>query len=254
MTRSEIAELRATLVEVESSIADLASQFARINRILLMLLRRESRIQYEYDVSGTTIYFRIRSDDGKLHRAREDFMQLFSFSEVGFDGFRKINCCTISAADGITQFEIKSPSRQTADAKDLISVMWEQSEALFQRLPQRSSAVTAPISRIASSCESARGAALRRPESKRAQGKIKAISGAASDVESPLLAMLESHFRELVAGMQTAKSKAAVDKLMSSTHIAVFFGEDASNPVRTSIRSPAVDQIDTNEGDLPHLG
>lgn len=35
--------------------------------------------------------------------------------------------------------------------------------------------------------------------------------------------------------MQTAKSKAAVDNLMSSTPIAVPFGEDATNPACSCI-------------------
>lgn len=148
MKHIEFSELRATVNEVESSFADLASQFARINRLLLMLLRWETRVQYEYDVSGATICFRIRSNDEKIHRAREELMQIFRFSAVGFRGFRTINCCTISAADGITQFEIRAPSPRTAEAKDLLALLWEQSETLLAKLPQRSSAASAPISRI----------------------------------------------------------------------------------------------------------
>jgi len=148
MKRSGHIQLRETVDEVESSTVVLASQFSRINRVLLILLRRESRIQYEYDVSGHTIFFRIRATDENLHRFRGELMRLFRFNAVGFNGFRQINCCTICAADGVTQFEVRTPVPRATDGKDIILVMWEQSAALLSRLPKRSSAASAPISRI----------------------------------------------------------------------------------------------------------
>ena len=140
--------MRETVDAVAASAAALTSQFSRINRILLLLIRWRSRIQYQYEIADSTIYFRVRSNNENLHRSRDDIMQLFSFTVVGYNGFRAVNCCTIERAGAIMQFEIRTPKRRMVDEEDLLADLWEHSKSLLSKLPFQSPAATEPINRI----------------------------------------------------------------------------------------------------------
>jgi hypothetical protein len=140
MMQSEISELRDTVYEAEASIVGIAAQFTRINRLLLVLIRRKARLQYEYRRSGTTIYFRVRVDGGRAERSRESLMQIFRFTSVDFHGFRSFNCCAISFEGDIMQVEITAPTLRADGTNDLLSVLWAQSDYLLSKLPEHSSA------------------------------------------------------------------------------------------------------------------
>jgi hypothetical protein len=127
-------------------ITQIAKQFGRINRLLIILLRKQTRLSYEYDIIKGHVYFRVLHADESSSKKYALMMQMFSFYIEDFYGCCVVNCCTVTCADGILQYNIRLFSdSQTRPWDSFFTYFSQQSELLLMRLPKRSSAATDEI-------------------------------------------------------------------------------------------------------------
>lgn len=123
---------------------EILKRFHTINRLLIILMRRQYRVPYQYDYEGERIIFRV---DAQFMRESElrKLPMLFSFSLEGFYGFQFRHCCSMTVSEGIAQFELTPPSEgeqtHSASLEVLLKFMFKQSEAIFKKLPRRSPAL-----------------------------------------------------------------------------------------------------------------
>lgn len=131
-------------------VTQLAEQFSRINRLLIILLRRQARIAYQYDISDHNVYFRLNMPNDMQSKINSDsIMRYFSFNIKDFNGSCGINSCSVTAVDDVLQFRIRLPSANDRGPwMELLSYFWCQSEILLKKLPQRSLAATSPIPQL----------------------------------------------------------------------------------------------------------
>jgi hypothetical protein len=136
--------LRNTKAMVRS-VSAIAEKFGRINRILHILLRKQAKVAFQYDIIEDQIYFRLRL--GKNYRDDNvKIMQLFSFKLEDHNGWYGLNCCSVSGLNDVVQYEIRLLSLdQNERWHPLFSYFASQSERLLARLPTRSSAATADL-------------------------------------------------------------------------------------------------------------
>ncbi|AEV27608.1 hypothetical protein Dsui_3277 [Azospira oryzae PS] len=129
------------------SVARTAGQFGRINRLLMILLRRQSRIPYQYDVIDDCVYFRVRllrNNKGGFDSA--NLMRYFSFDIEDLSGWCGINCCSVTSVGDVMQFRVRLLSvNEDRPWSALFSYFSRQSECLLKKLPRRSSVATYPI-------------------------------------------------------------------------------------------------------------
>jgi len=128
-------------------ITRIAEQFGRINRLLIILLRRQSRIAYQYDIIDDCVYFRVRLS-GKKERGVDsnNLMRCFSFGIEDFNGECGVNCCSVTGVNDVVQFRVRLLStNDNGPWSALFSYFSQQSELLLKKLPQRSTAATSPI-------------------------------------------------------------------------------------------------------------
>lgn len=127
-------------------VIQITEQFSRINRLLIILLRKQSRIAYQYDIIDHNVYFRLYVPNGMRSKISSDIMDLFSFNIEDFSRWSCINCCSFIHVGDVVQFRVRLPS---ADNKgpwgEPVSYFSSQSERLLNKLPQRSAAATSPI-------------------------------------------------------------------------------------------------------------
>jgi T5orf172 domain len=133
--------------EVAPQVIELAKKFDRIQRLLLLLLRRQTRYEYEYDILENKIVFRIRLDKLKIKRLfNHDLMLAFSFGITDLRTSSWRNCCSITARDDIIQYNIMRPSESGSQSyHPLLDYFMTQSEILLKKLPTRSAAVSSSI-------------------------------------------------------------------------------------------------------------
>ncbi|MCK9622896.1 MAG: GIY-YIG nuclease family protein [Methylobacter sp.] len=124
-----------------------AEQFSRINRLLIILLRKQARIEYQYDIVDHNVYFRLRMPNGTRSNINSNsIMRYFSFDIEDFSGWCGINSCSVTGLGDIVQFRVCLPSTDDHSPwSELLSYFSCQSELLLKKLPQRSSAATSPI-------------------------------------------------------------------------------------------------------------
>jgi len=124
-----------------SSLVRVTEQFGRINRLLLILLFKQHRLRYQYDIEDNTVLFRIVDN----HTEQTDtlkIMRMFSFSIKDFKCTGGANYCVeVYSKDTITQYSVRLIS-DNDDAHPLVAYLASQTERLFNKLPSRSSLLT----------------------------------------------------------------------------------------------------------------
>ncbi|MCU6667803.1 GIY-YIG nuclease family protein [Enterobacteriaceae bacterium H4N4] len=124
-----------------SNLIRVTEQFSRINRLLLILLFKQHRLRYQYDIEENTVLFRIadnRTDQGETLK----IMRMFSFFIEDFRYTGGTNYCSGACNKGtITQYTVQLISTDH-DAHPLVAYLASQSERLFNKLPSRSSLLT----------------------------------------------------------------------------------------------------------------
>lgn len=132
--------------EFMTDINKVTAQFDRINRLLVILMRKQAKLAFQYDIVDDQIYFRLRISEeisrNALNSKMEKIMMLFSFFIHDFNnGWGMVNCCSASYSDGILQFNVcPMPS-----SNSLVIYFLRQSEFLLKKLPKRSAAATEAI-------------------------------------------------------------------------------------------------------------
>ncbi|WP_038913939.1 GIY-YIG nuclease family protein [Dickeya zeae] len=123
------------------NLVRVTEQFSRINRLLLILLFKQHRLRYQYDIEKNTVIFRIavnHSDQCDTSKV----MSMFSFFIKDFRYMGGSNYCLEACSDGtITQYNVQLISGDH-DAHPLVAYLASQTERLFNKLPSRSSLLT----------------------------------------------------------------------------------------------------------------
>lgn len=133
--------------EVAPQVIELAKKFDRIQRLLLLLLRRQTRYEYEYDILENQIVFRIRLEKPQIKRLCNAVdVPAFSFGIEDLRASSWKNYCSITARDDIIQYNIMRPSESGSQSHHpLLDYFMTQSEILLKKLPTRSAAVSSSI-------------------------------------------------------------------------------------------------------------
>lgn len=135
-------------VDVFASNAKAAvDQFQCINRLLVILLRKQTRIAYEYDITDSFIYFRLILEGAALRFAESGAMaRYFQFNVHDFTRWTAINSSNMLREGSIVQFNFRRAGKEgSAEQQILYSYLVNQSEALLNSLPKRSAAAGGPI-------------------------------------------------------------------------------------------------------------
>lgn len=128
------------------SVNELARQFGRVNRLLSLLHRRQSRIAFQYELMDEVVYFRLRVPAADAKRdAWGAVMDYFHFELKDLNGWGSANCCTMLGQGDVVQFEIHMSPLFDTPWSSLFSYFIEQSRLFLKRLPARSAAAAAPI-------------------------------------------------------------------------------------------------------------
>lgn len=145
--RNKYAKYSQMSKSLARGVSRIAKKFDYINRLLVILLRKQSRIAYQYDIVDQRVLFRIRLPlcDDRLS-VYDNLFRQFSFDLRDFNGFFVVNCCTMTAENDIAQFNIRLKILDNDRPWcTLFSYFSEQSEHLLNKLPKRSPAATQPI-------------------------------------------------------------------------------------------------------------
>lgn len=133
-----------------SSLVRVTEQFSRINRLLLILLFKQHRLSYQYDIEDNTVLFRI-ADNRTDQRDTLKIMRMFSFSIEDFWCTGGTNYCSGACRkDTITQYSVQLISGDH-NAHPLVAYLASQTEHLFNKLPSRSSLLTEDLPVLESS-------------------------------------------------------------------------------------------------------
>ncbi|HEP0316995.1 TPA: GIY-YIG nuclease family protein [Enterobacter bugandensis] len=120
-----------------NNVVRVTEQFSRINRLLLILLFKQHRLRYQYDIEGNTILFRI-ADNRTDQRDAHKIMRMFSFFIEDFRYLGGTNYCSGVFGEGtVTQYNVELISGDH-DAHPLVAYLASQTERLFNKLPSRS--------------------------------------------------------------------------------------------------------------------
>lgn len=133
--------------KVSGDAVRLVQQFGRINRLLIMLHRRQGRIAYEYDITDEAIHFRVRLNEhlqGTWHpNALQDY---FDFRVDSLSGSTAVRPCTADKDGDLVQFDFRRYKvDRVSDGQTLLAYLAAQSEILLNRLPKRSAAAQQPV-------------------------------------------------------------------------------------------------------------
>lgn len=129
-----------------TSVEKLARQFGRINRLLSVLHRRQSRIAFQYDIIDDVVYFRLQTPGADTRRdIRDTPLDYFHFEIKDLNGWGSANCCTLLGEGDVIQFEIRMPFLLDTAWTDLFTYFIGQSREFLKRLPSRSAAAAEPI-------------------------------------------------------------------------------------------------------------
>jgi len=135
---------RAASRDMVGTAVRTARQFDRINRWLLILLRRQDRIAYQYSIDDNEVTFRIRSDKVLGIAAR---LLMFPFRDL--TGNTIMSMLNGAVYDGVTEFSVRMPVSQPRAAHmrpDLMLAYFaDQSVRLLKQLPNRSAAAQEEI-------------------------------------------------------------------------------------------------------------
>lgn len=120
-----------------SNFIRVTEQFSRINRLLLILLHKHDRLNYQYDIKDNTVLFRIADNRTDQHDTFK-IIRMFSFFIKDFRCMGGTNYCSgVCSKDTITQYSVQLISSDH-DAHPLVAYLASQTELLFNKLPSRS--------------------------------------------------------------------------------------------------------------------
>ena len=120
-----------------SSLVKVTEQFSRINRLLIILLFKQHRLRYQYDIEDNTVLFRIVDNHTDQHDTFK-IMSMFSFYIKDFSSTGGTNYCSeVRSHDTVTQYRVRLISGDH-DANPMVAYLASQSERLFNKLPSRS--------------------------------------------------------------------------------------------------------------------
>lgn len=121
-------------------------KFKKIHRLISFLMRRQDRIQFQYDEVGDCIYFRVRHSSPSNLNLSHAVMRRFSFSVQDFQGWVGVNCCSAVGSNDIIQYKVQPIKiKDGLPAHSFLSCLSSQTERLFSQLPKRSLAAIEEI-------------------------------------------------------------------------------------------------------------
>lgn len=133
-----------------SNLVGVTEQFSRINRLLLILLFKQHRLRYQYDIEENTVLFRI-ADKRADQRDTLKIIRMFRFFIEDFRYTGVTNYCSGACSkDTITQYSVQLISGDH-NAHPLVTYLASQTERLFNKLPSRSSLLTEDLPVLESS-------------------------------------------------------------------------------------------------------
>ncbi len=141
--KDESIQFQQGVKAFSKSISRINAQFEKINRLLLILIRRQSRISYQYDFIDGDVYFRILRPVtcwDKLEPAM--ISRLFDFTLEGVvEGECGTAWCRYCGRNGIIQYKISLSELTDPNWRQpVLAYFFEQSEQLLKKLPIRSAA------------------------------------------------------------------------------------------------------------------
>lgn len=129
-----------------ADITRIAEKFGRINRLLIILLRKQARVAYQYDIVDGHAYFRLRLPNSQAKAQCDAVKKILSFNVEDFKGWRTVNCCSVAYANGILQYNVRLISEASiGSSESMLCYLSRQSEFLLARLPKRSPAAKGDI-------------------------------------------------------------------------------------------------------------
>lgn len=144
--KNKYEKLRKKSETMAQHMSVLADQFNNIFRIIILLIRRQNKIQYQYDIENNTVLFRIRLPENKSHIGLDKLARYFSFDVEDFFGLFSANCCSILRKKDIIQYRIQFvavPDGFPCGA--IFTYFTTQLKWLLAKLPPRSIAATVPL-------------------------------------------------------------------------------------------------------------
>lgn len=124
-----------------ASVTTIAEKFSRLNRLLIILFRKQGRIAYQYDIKDGYVYFRLQLPSLQAQEQYGSVMQVLSYQIEDFNGWRGVNCCTVTYSEGILQYRVQLLSDgESGSQESIICYFFRQSQYLLSRLPSRSAA------------------------------------------------------------------------------------------------------------------
>lgn len=121
------------------SIINTAKKTAKINRLLIMLIKRNKYIQYQYDIIDGELFFRFKIKD-KVNDFHNYIRELFNFYIDDFSSLVAIGIGMTLQVDDLFQFTLQLPDPLIEHP--LIYYVSQQSQILLKKLPERSIALT----------------------------------------------------------------------------------------------------------------
>jgi len=133
---------------LKGSATQIILRFFRINRLLIILLRKKNSLAYQWDIVDGHVHFRVRRLMSTEQLQTDKLWCMFTFRLTTLFGESTYSCCssTIYDQSGILQYSVRLP---TADEKNphgrLFYDLFLQSELLLDKLPKRSPAAIEEI-------------------------------------------------------------------------------------------------------------
>ena len=127
-----------------ASVGNIVAQFNKINRLLLILIYKQHRLRYQYNIENNEVLFRI-IDDGEHLIDSTTVMRMFSFFIKDYRYWGGTNYCTgVCSSGNVTQYSVALLANRS-EPHPLVAYLWSQTESIFKQLPQRSSLLTEDI-------------------------------------------------------------------------------------------------------------
>lgn len=144
---AEYADLKRTTQLITDALYAMLNNFERMNKILFILLRRQSRMEYQIDKIDDIYFFRIHSENTDLlHKYHELGLSILKYKIVLFNDTVSYNYCPVSSIkNNILQFEIQFPPVSLNPSYQILNLIFVQTMTIFYKLPKKSAAVKSDI-------------------------------------------------------------------------------------------------------------
>ncbi|MDC8773343.1 hypothetical protein [Roseateles albus] len=147
---NKYAKLARKANSVTQSVLQISETFSWLNRLLIILLRRQASIAYSYNIDERFVYFRLSMPDKSWCQIKSLISALHRYRSIRvetIDGCMQRNLYLISnSCDNVIKLEIElTSSNDENPGEKLLSYMLHESLVLLKKLPPRSAAATSPI-------------------------------------------------------------------------------------------------------------